>query len=341
MISIIIPVYKTEPFLAQCIESVCNQTFRDLDIILVDDGSPDRCGEICDVYAEKDQRIRVYHIENRGHYLCREFALEKAREIGSRYIGFVDSDDWIEPDMFETLLRASEETGADIALCGFYVENPGKQYARKMADASYDQTSALCAFFSDGFFDMLWNKLYRIECFDGVDFLNRPTYCDAVINLQIYQKIQKAVSISAVKYHYRQVAQSIIHVPNISLVNLWLLNKEKYDYCSEHMRGKADDALFANMMRVQTKNCANAIVENWRWWNSHTEQEKRDHQQGIIDMNAFSKAHIPLFGITGWPFYLRFFSFFSHFKNTFSFFISNVINKLFILARKRKNVKAF
>ena len=95
-ISIIVPVYKVELYLEKCINSILNQTFKDFELILVDDGSPDRCGEICDEYAKKDNRIVVVHKENGGQASARNVGLDIAR---GDYIGFVDSDDWIERDM--------------------------------------------------------------------------------------------------------------------------------------------------------------------------------------------------------------------------------------------------
>ena len=92
MISIIVPVYKVEPYLHQCVHSILEQTYRDIEVLLIDDGSPDRCGEICDEYAGKDGRIRVFHTGNHGLSAARNLGL---REAKGDYVGFVDSDDWI------------------------------------------------------------------------------------------------------------------------------------------------------------------------------------------------------------------------------------------------------
>ncbi len=96
-ISIIVPVFQVEHYLPRCIESIQMQTYSDLDIILIDDGSTDRSGEICENYAKEDPRIRVYHTENRGLSAARNFGLEKARENQSPYIAFADGDDYMEP----------------------------------------------------------------------------------------------------------------------------------------------------------------------------------------------------------------------------------------------------
>ncbi len=93
MISVIVPVYKVEPYLTRCLDSIVSQTYKDLEILLIDDGSPDRCGEICDAYAEKDPRIKVFHTENRGLAAARNLGIDNSH---GEYLIFIDSDDWTE-----------------------------------------------------------------------------------------------------------------------------------------------------------------------------------------------------------------------------------------------------
>ena len=123
MISIIIPVYKTEPYLRKCVDSVLAQTYTNLEVILVDDGSPDDCGKICDEYAAKDSRVKVIHKENGGLSSARNCGLDVAT---GKYIGFVDSDDWIDPDMYETLLGLLLRYDADIAEGSYRFFRPWK-----------------------------------------------------------------------------------------------------------------------------------------------------------------------------------------------------------------------
>lgn len=119
LVSIIVPIYKVESYLEKCIESLINQTYRKIEIVLVDDGSPDRCPQICDVYAQKYEQIRVIHKKNGG--------LSSARKAGFKiatgeYILFVDSDDYIEKDMVENLINTIKMNNADIAMCGYYTK---------------------------------------------------------------------------------------------------------------------------------------------------------------------------------------------------------------------------
>lgn len=121
LISVIVPVYKVEEYLAACVDSILAQTYENLEIILVDDGSPDNCGKICDSYAKKDSRIKVIHKENGGVSSARNAALDV---INGEYVGFVDSDDTVRPEMFETLYKKIVENSADVAICKFdYCQN--------------------------------------------------------------------------------------------------------------------------------------------------------------------------------------------------------------------------
>lgn len=115
MVSIIIPVYKTESYLAKCIESCMHQTYQNIEIILIEDGSPDRYGEICDAYAKQDERIRVIHKENTGVSDSRNEGLEIA---SGEFIMFVDSDDWIDAEMVEELVTAQQKYDVDLVECG-------------------------------------------------------------------------------------------------------------------------------------------------------------------------------------------------------------------------------
>ena len=125
-ISIIVPVYKVEPYLRRCVDSILNQSFLDFDLILVDDGSPDTCGVICDEYAAKDSRVHVIHQKNGGLSAARNAGIDWAfAHSDSSWLTFVDSDDWIHPQMLEALHNAVRKDDTSVAVCG-YQETSGE-----------------------------------------------------------------------------------------------------------------------------------------------------------------------------------------------------------------------
>ena len=121
-LSVIVPVYNAEAYLDVCIRSILGQTYADLELILVDDGSPDRSGTMCDAWAKQDNRIRVIHKDNGGVCSARNAGLDAAK---GEYIAFVDSDDWIEPNMYETMMEKVHVYGCDVVLCDCVKDTPG------------------------------------------------------------------------------------------------------------------------------------------------------------------------------------------------------------------------
>ena len=115
-ISVIVPIYKAESYIHRCIDSILNQTFSDFELILVNDGSPDKSGDICNEYAQKDKRVKVFHQSNHGIGYTREFALQQAK---GEYIQFVDSDDWIDSTMLQIMFEKASTENCDVVNCGF------------------------------------------------------------------------------------------------------------------------------------------------------------------------------------------------------------------------------
>jgi glycosyltransferase involved in cell wall biosynthesis len=207
LISVIVPVYKVEPYLRKCVDSILSQTYQNLEVILVDDGSPDGCPAICDEYAKKDARVRVIHKENGGLVSARMVGLKVAQGI---YIQFVDSDDWIEANMIELLQKKAAQTNADIVICGFYF---GSSLASPYEAIQMDSVDSLVAMRGavngDFLYGFLWNKLIRRQLLIKAvpppsDFME-----DRVFSLQIAFGAEKISVISNRLYHYRYNENSL------------------------------------------------------------------------------------------------------------------------------------
>lgn len=221
-ISIIVPIYHVEKYICKCIESICNQTYSDLEIILVDDGSDDKCGEICEQYASKDPRIQVCHIKNSGQSHARNVGLSKA--IGD-YIGFVDGDDWIHPDMYEKMLQAAIQYQAGIVECNFngrkeklpdtiealeVIEMDGKKAIEKQLNyriqSRYPATSVWSKLFERNIVEKLQfpdGRVHEEYAFLCEAFLKTEKY--VYINENLYERTLRDDSTTAEKFSVRSL----------------------------------------------------------------------------------------------------------------------------------------
>lgn len=206
-ISVVVPIYNVEKYLPRCIESLLAQTYQNLEIILVDDGATDRSAEICDEYAKKDARIKVIHKENGG--------LSDARNAGTKaatgtYIGFVDSDDFIVPDMYEKMATALAEQNADIAVCNYlYVDEDGKALAERngslpIEDKVLSGKEAVKKLVGPeyAYWVTAWNRLYRSEIAKAVPFPKGKIHEDEYTAHMFYDKAEKVVGVSSAAYQY-------------------------------------------------------------------------------------------------------------------------------------------
>lgn len=211
LISVIVPVYKVEAYLDKCISSIVNQSYQNLEIILVDDGSPDRCGAMCDEWAERDRRIKVIHKENGG--------LSDARNAGmavatGELMGFVDSDDWIAGDFFATLYRALVESDAEIAECGtIYVAETGEQLRIRgvLTESTLERMEALRRLLlEDGVYQTVWNKLYKRSVVDGSLFPKGKYNEDDFWTYRVFDRIETLALVERPMYNYLQRGGSIM-----------------------------------------------------------------------------------------------------------------------------------
>ena len=209
LISVIVPVYKVEKYLPKCIDSIIAQTYPNLEIILVDDGSPDSCGSICDDYASRYENIRVIHKENGGLSDARNCGIAAAR---GEYVGLVDSDDYVDTDMYETLYRLVSDNGADIAMCGLYDVYEGKPAVQvDSIDVScVDRTVAMKMVLEAKVVSVTAvNKLYKKSMFDQVKYPVGRTAEDAFVILHLLEQADKVAITNERKYHYFHRENSI------------------------------------------------------------------------------------------------------------------------------------
>ena len=166
-ISVIVPVYKVEVYLSRCVDSILGQTFRDFELILVDDGSPDRCGEMCEEYARRDSRVHVIHQQNGGLSAARNTGIDWAFEHSdSLWLAFVDSDDWVHPAYLQTLYTVAEQTLCKVSACGF-LRTSGEGFPEGQDDSvlCLSADDYYCGELHDGLTAVAWNKLYHKSLF--------------------------------------------------------------------------------------------------------------------------------------------------------------------------------
>ena len=216
-ISVIVPVYNCEKYLRQCIDSIVNQTYSKLEIILIDDGSIDSSGKICDQYSLSDTRIKVVHQENQGVSAARNAGLEQAN---GEFITFVDADDNLELDMYELLVGMMQDYDADICHCGYKRVLPNGELEKEVNGTRIilDQNAVdaiVCMLSGQHFAPSLWNKLFRTELFNQIEFdTNLVNNEDVLVAFQVFQKAKKIVFIDETKYCYVVHSESACHFTN-------------------------------------------------------------------------------------------------------------------------------
>ena len=214
-ISVIVPVYKVEAFLNRCVDSILCQTYEDFEIILVDDGSPDTCGALCDEYARKDGRVHVIHQENGGLSAARNTGIDWAfANSTSRWLAFVDSDDWVHPDYLKVLYEAAEQTLCKISACDFFRTSggdfPDQPYSVAIRVSSADY---YCGSFHHGETAVAWNKLYHKSLFRQLRYPVGKLHEDEFTTYQaVYQAGQVGVT-PMVLYAYYQNPGGIMKSP--------------------------------------------------------------------------------------------------------------------------------
>lgn len=247
LISIIVPVYNVEKYLNQCIESLINQTYRNLEIILINDGSTDRSGEICNWYKNKDHRIKVIHKKNGGLSSARNSGLDIATGY---YIGFVDSDDFVEKTMYEKLYLQIENNNADMIKCNL-IEFRNNQMPRDIVSSgnitTYTREDAIYNFIYDQykynkhFKVVVWDALYKRELLENIRFPEGLLYEDGYVSPKLFFKSKKLLHLDDCLYYYRINDEGIMSKgltqQSLKSIDDWkeihLMIKDEIPSCSE------------------------------------------------------------------------------------------------------------
>ena len=202
LVSVIVPVYKAEAYLHKCVDSLLAQTMTDFEVLLIDDGSPDRSGAMCDEYAAKDSRIRVFHKENGGVASARQVGIENVR---GEYTIHADPDDWVEPTMLEELYAKAKEDDADMVICDYYIHS-SKHISYKSQDIGiFSVNNVIVALFQGELYVSLWNKIVRTSCFcNNINFDQSVIVAEDVLFCLSLLKnsIKRVVYTPKAYYHY-------------------------------------------------------------------------------------------------------------------------------------------
>lgn len=253
MISVIVPIYNIEQFLPQCLDSICKQTYHNLEIILVNDGSTDGSYEICERYKNKDSRIVVIHKHNGGLVSARKAGI---RAASGEYIAYVDGDDWIEPNMYERMYQTITEQNVDVVMCGRYEDTgesskpvfhgivEGRYGKQELADRVYPNMIVNESFFEWGIFPSVWDKLFRrgcVECFqmevDDAIVMGEDAACTypCLLNADSIYILHECL------YHYRQTTSSMV-----KQLRDYVMEREQFRilYYSVNSRFERDKGIF-------------------------------------------------------------------------------------------------
>ena len=312
MISVIIPVYNVEPYLRKCLDSVVGQTYQDLEILIVDDGSTDGSGKICDEY-KKDARVRVFHTENRGLSAARNQGLDEAK---GDWIGFVDSDDWIEPDMYELLIERAMETGADVVECGCYTDFASARIERPAIKRTVSGEEAVEALIKDEIRTQVWNKIWKYQLFTEIRFPEGCSFEDVATTYRLIQDTT-VTGTPGNYYHWIQRESSISQSHDRqNLIDYWSAHKQRY----EDLKGFVSEETSTILLQF----CAYAIARTWVW-----NLKSGCPMEDLVEMSSFAQEHFPPYGDKNWPINLRTTIFLSRFNNKVSFSIAYTMNRLY------------
>ena len=286
LVSIIVPVYNVEKYLRQCIESLINQTYKNIEIILVDDGSTDNSGKICDEYAKNDIRIKAIHQPNKGVSAARNNGLEHAT---GKYITFVDSDDYIDEKYIEKLYYAITENEADISICNFKLifdnikEKDSDIVQPTLNKEKISNKEAVKFLFNPkSFGNYPWNKMYKADLFKDIRYPQGAVMEDLGTTYKLFFKSKNVAIINEKLYYYVQRKGSILHNPTKKFeLDKYELSKKRYYDLKENYGDFEENIIFY----------LNVLLETYPSL-SDTDKEKEEIEKEIKKINQEDKIFI-------------------------------------------------
>lgn len=300
-LSVIVPIYNVEKYLRQCLESIVNQTFRDLEIILVDDGSPDKCGEICDEYAKKDNRIIVIHKANGGLSAARNDALNIAT---GEWIAFVDSDDWLDIDIYEKAITAGDRYDVDILLFNSYRNTDTKEkeislFQKGFCSSNREyikslQAGTMCKYLTptqELTYGYPWDRIIKREFIkkNELFFSDVRVYEDIIYAIKCFQHAQRIAFIEDRGYHYRFNNTSIGNIYNPDRINCdKVAFAEMFDLADRYqVNGEYYKALYTLIVE-SILNASNRCFFNKKNKNSFIQKVR--YANSVIEEKIYYKA---------------------------------------------------
>ena len=232
LITVIVPIYKVEAYMSKCVDSIINQTYSDIEIILVDDGSPDNCPKLCDDYRSRDKRIKVVHKENGGLSDARNTGIKYAK---GKYIMFIDGDDYIKPDMLEVMHKVIVHDASDMVICNYELVGEDGKVTVSERHSIYEPHNKKIVIdekiFWDNYYEydylyyvVAWNKLYDRKIFDNIAYKKGAVHEDEIILHRIVRKCNKISCIPQKLYMYVQRENSIMH-SKVSKKNMYCIDE--------------------------------------------------------------------------------------------------------------------
>ena len=241
LVSIIIPVYKVEQYLKRCMDSILNQTYKNIEIILVNDGSPDNCPALCDEYAKIDSRVRVIHKENGGLSSARNVALNTVK---GDYVFFVDSDDWIALDTLEVLNEYMEKDYDMISFQVTYLTEEKNVEKGEKNPKDMDVSQYIDASFLGRYNFFVTTKIFKTEVFDNIRFLEGRNYEDLEIMRRLFLNMKKVIGLDYSLYYYWKANEGSI-TNTITMKNIqdhYLSTSEIYHACKKYLEDRGKDS---------------------------------------------------------------------------------------------------